>query len=189
MAVSRITDVLDLESTGRFVIVFGNFVQEVFIADDLELCSKEQILHKYLKKEGFQRILFFDSRNRIHCYDETSLRLSSKNADISSKEQRNPATGNEPSSGQNGRPLGGRRRSILSSPNKSNQSRQSRSSNAKLTSRGFYQVPCSSNNALVGDELDAYLRSDNIKTALLIKFTELGMDATSYSRFLNIING
>ena len=187
MAVARITDALELDNTGRFVVLFGNFIQEVFICSDLEICSKEQILHKYLKGQGFQRVLFFDSRNRIHCYDEETFRLSAGTSAV--KEDTPNNKGNNPSSGGNGRPLGGgRRRKIFSSQaNESNNRRKK--STATITKRGFYQIPCSSSDLLIADDLDSLIRDNNLKTALLIKFSELGMDSNSYSRFLNIING
>ena len=51
-------------------------MEESFIGDDLRLYSKDTILHRFAKKNGFQRVIFYDNVNQLHTYDRESVELS-----------------------------------------------------------------------------------------------------------------
>jgi len=177
MAVDRIDKVLKIENTGRFIIVFGSILEESFVGNDLELYSKEEILHRYAKMKGFKRVIFFDGVNNLHTYDIESVQLTDPNylQNINNKSKTNepqPLSPNNPtpSAGRNGRPLGGRRK-ILGNRNRTIESNH-RAGEYSRNNRGYYKIP-SGNGKFIVDEIDGYIRDEKIKTAIFIKFSGL----------------
>lgn len=173
MAVDRIDKVLNLNNTGRFIVVFGAILEESFVGDDLELYPKEEILHLYAKKNGFRRIIFFDGLNNLHTYDVESVQLTNPNFVRENLDQSKSDTvgiKSEPSAGNRGRPLGGRRRILQPKKQRSNSVHKI---NSYVKNRkGYYSVPCGKGKFLV-DDLDSYIRDENVKTAIFIKFSDL----------------
>ena len=75
MAVLRLENKLLLEQSGVLITMYGRVMQEEFIGPDLKLYNIERMLWHYLKKQEFERIVFFDSTRRIYCYDNKSYEL------------------------------------------------------------------------------------------------------------------
>lgn len=112
MPVNRILDQINLEESGKLIIIFGLSNQEFFIGPDLRLYNFNRIIWKFLNQRGFQRIVFFDTSMRIYFFDEHSEQYARREPPTNASSQ--PSNSNTTNS--DGRPLGARR-TILSLPN------------------------------------------------------------------------
>lgn len=198
MPLNRITSNFDLSQSGAFVIVYGNVVQEEFIAADLGFYNIDRILWKYLKDNNYQRIVFFDLSQRIYFFDVTSKQLC-LHSEIENPEVQETSNSTVPKaktlpakSGMNRRPLG--KRSILKRRNRNT-----------TNSRPSITKPASSNStldySLRGETyqlkstidiesvrlLDTIMRDAKIKSAIILsKFDS--MSAMSRNAFSELEN-
>lgn len=72
MTVERVTSGLNLQSGDRFIVLYGANTSDTFCSQDLLLRNIEQVLHKYLRCEGYQRILFYSGIQKLYFLDEKS---------------------------------------------------------------------------------------------------------------------
>lgn len=72
MTVARVTSGLNLQSGDRFLVLYGANTSDTFCTSDLLLQNIEQILHDYLRSEGYQRILFYSGVQKLYFLDERS---------------------------------------------------------------------------------------------------------------------
>jgi SpoVK/Ycf46/Vps4 family AAA+-type ATPase len=72
MTVRRVTSRLNLRSGDRFFVLYGANTSDTFCTADLCLPDIEQILHEYLRSEGYQRILFYNGVQKLYFLDERS---------------------------------------------------------------------------------------------------------------------
>ena len=62
--------------TKRFFFLHGQTKDE-FYTSDLKVANLEEILHKHLQKNGYERIVYYQGQSKgVRCYDEKSYRLS-----------------------------------------------------------------------------------------------------------------
>ena len=67
MKVERITSNINLNTGDRFIILYGVNTSDSFCTPDLLLLDIDQVLHRHLKAQGFERILFYSGhRNHNH---------------------------------------------------------------------------------------------------------------------------
>ncbi|CDM96019.1 AAA family ATPase [Limnospira indica] len=101
--VERITEQLNLQTGDRFLVLYGTNSGDGFCTDDLLLSDIEQVLHRYLLTQGFNRIVFYSGVNKLYFLDSQSLQ--------NAREQ--PTTSPPPSPSEmrpkSGGPLGKRR--------------------------------------------------------------------------------
>ncbi|GAP07250.1 ATPases of the AAA+ class [Anaerolinea thermolimosa] len=74
----RIRTALNQLSTNRFLVCFGNGIEDSFLSPQGNELSIYQAMGKVLKQQGYQRILFSSLENPIEFYDEESRQLSSE---------------------------------------------------------------------------------------------------------------
>lgn len=74
----RIRTALNSLSTNRFLICFGNGLEDSFLTPQGNEITIYQAMGKILKQQGFQRILFSSLENPIEFFDEESRILSSE---------------------------------------------------------------------------------------------------------------
>lgn len=74
----RIRTTLSALSTNRFLVCFGNGLEDSFLTPQGNEISIYQAMVKTLKQQGFQRILFSSLENPIEFNDEESRQLSSE---------------------------------------------------------------------------------------------------------------
>jgi SpoVK/Ycf46/Vps4 family AAA+-type ATPase len=67
--VSRVTDRLSLQSGDRFIMLYGANTSDTFCSNDLILQDIEQVLHRYLKANGYQRIAFYTGNRKLYFLD------------------------------------------------------------------------------------------------------------------------
>ncbi|MFB2917530.1 AAA family ATPase [Aerosakkonema funiforme] len=72
MSVERVTSGLNLQSGDRFLIFYGANTSDTFCTPDLLLQNIEQVLHEYLRSQGYQRILFYSGVQKLYFLDERS---------------------------------------------------------------------------------------------------------------------
>jgi SpoVK/Ycf46/Vps4 family AAA+-type ATPase len=73
MAVSRISKI-KIKERGLFTAVYGNVNQdEFFVDDDLKKYNLWSQLYSYLKNEGYEMVLFYDTTNNFHSFSQTDL--------------------------------------------------------------------------------------------------------------------
>jgi SpoVK/Ycf46/Vps4 family AAA+-type ATPase len=72
MTVERVTAGLNLEAGDRFIILYGANTSDQFCTPELLLRDIEWVLHRYLKSQGYQRILFFDGHRKLYFLDRES---------------------------------------------------------------------------------------------------------------------
>jgi SpoVK/Ycf46/Vps4 family AAA+-type ATPase len=72
MTVERITTGLNLQSGDRFLILYGSNTSDTFCTPDLLLQDIEQVLHRYLRSQEFQRILFYSGVQKLYFLDQQS---------------------------------------------------------------------------------------------------------------------
>ncbi|HAZ48842.1 MAG TPA: AAA family ATPase [Cyanobacteria bacterium UBA11369] len=90
MTVERVTSGLNLQSGDRFLVLYGANTSDTFCSQDLLLQNIEQVLHEYLRSEGYQRILFYSGVQKLYFLDERSRdrsRLQPQNSPNSSPQQ------------------------------------------------------------------------------------------------------
>ena len=68
----RVTSGLNLQSGDRFLIFYGANTSDTFCTPDLLLQNIEQVLHEYLRSQGYQRILFYSGVQKLYFLDERS---------------------------------------------------------------------------------------------------------------------
>ncbi|MBW4571213.1 MAG: AAA family ATPase [Tolypothrix carrinoi HA7290-LM1] len=72
MTVERVTAGLNLAAGDRFIILYGANTSDQFCTSDLLLRDIEWVLHRYLKSQGYQRILFFNQHRKLYFLDGES---------------------------------------------------------------------------------------------------------------------
>ncbi|MBO3460163.1 AAA family ATPase [Aetokthonos hydrillicola Thurmond2011] len=72
MAVERVTSGFNLQSGDRFLVIYGANTSDTFCTPDLLLQNIEQVLHRYLKQHGYQRILFYSGVHKLYFWDAES---------------------------------------------------------------------------------------------------------------------
>jgi SpoVK/Ycf46/Vps4 family AAA+-type ATPase len=75
MSVERVTSGLNLQSGDRVLVLYGANTSDTFCTPDLLLQNIEQVLHEYLRSEGYQRILFYSGVQKLYFLDERSRDL------------------------------------------------------------------------------------------------------------------
>jgi len=68
----RVTARLNLEKGDRFIILYGANTSDMFCTQNLVLYDIEQVLHQYLKSQGYQRILFYSGIRKLYFLDTES---------------------------------------------------------------------------------------------------------------------
>lgn len=191
MPITRLSSRLPLARTGTVVLLYGQVLQEDFIAEDLVLYGIDRILWRYLREHGFERIVFFDSSKRIYCFDEASYQLCLHPA---ARQQANQAverveenTPSEPASGANKRPLG--RRQLLRRSTGSNAAAAATTVAAPRSNPlGYYQIRSTIDTESVL-LLDSYMRDQTIKTAVVFsKFDLLRMQQAASGELINLMS-
>ena len=100
MTVERITAGLNLQTGDRFLVFYGANTSDSFCTPDLLIQNIERVLHRYLKQQGYQRILFFSETQKLYFWDRESrdrcLRPTVKTSSSSnqSSESSNPSSTN-----------------------------------------------------------------------------------------------
>ncbi|WP_375466965.1 AAA family ATPase [uncultured Nostoc sp.] len=72
MTIERVTSGLNLQSGDRFLVLYGANTSDTFCTGDLLLQNIEQVLHTYLQKAGYQRIIFYSGVQKLYFLDERS---------------------------------------------------------------------------------------------------------------------
>ena len=197
MSIKRITSKLRLDQTGTFVIVYGQVLAEEFIDEDLTLCDVDQIFWKYLKQQGYERIVYFDIARCLFCYDKRSFELCrSEEKPVTNAVASNGAEATavvaegEPEqrhrSGTNSRPLG--RRSVFRRRQQEQAgSAISRSGVAQQSPDGYYQLPITA-DVLAVQTLDALIKEKSIKTALIFnQFEKTALSSIAGNQLFNYL--
>ena len=74
MNVLRLTKNLSMHSGDPFILFYGK-VNDQFCDDDLVLGNIDFMLWRYFKRQGYERIVFFDGASKITFYDDQSRAL------------------------------------------------------------------------------------------------------------------
>jgi SpoVK/Ycf46/Vps4 family AAA+-type ATPase len=72
MTVERVTSGLNLQAGDRFLVLYGANTSDYFCTPDLLLQNIEQVLHEYLRAEGYQRIIYYSGVQKLYFLDERS---------------------------------------------------------------------------------------------------------------------
>jgi len=72
MTLERVTAGLNLQSGDRFLVLYGTNTSDTFCTPNLLLQDIEQVLHQYLKSQGYQRILFYSGVKKLYFLDQES---------------------------------------------------------------------------------------------------------------------
>jgi len=73
MPVKRISEI-NISQRGLFTAIYGNVNEdEFFVDDDLKKYSLWSQLYLYLKEEGYEIVLFYDTTNNFHSYSQSDL--------------------------------------------------------------------------------------------------------------------
>lgn len=72
MTVARVTSGLNLQAGDRFLVLYGANTSDTFCTSDLLLQNIEQVLHEYLRSEGYQRIVYYSGVQKLYFLDERS---------------------------------------------------------------------------------------------------------------------
>ncbi len=72
MTVERVKAGLNLQSGNRFLVLYGANTSDTFCTADLLLQNIEQVLHTYLRCQGYQRILYYSGVQKLYFLDERS---------------------------------------------------------------------------------------------------------------------
>ena len=73
MPLQRIYDI-DIRKRGLFTAIYGNVNEDEFFVDsDLKAYSLSAQLYMYLKGEGYDLVLFYDTTNNFHSYSQSDL--------------------------------------------------------------------------------------------------------------------
>ncbi|MEM6802565.1 MAG: AAA family ATPase, partial [Bacteroidota bacterium] len=153
MPVDRIKTAIKLAESKPLTIVYGRVSRESFIDSQLKIYkSFEEIIWKYFKDHGFQRIIYFDNQYGLYAYDRESCLLSSPKAhetDVTSDR----------------RPFG-RSRILKRSRTTSNGNSSSSEQTCQKDYTGRYRIP-SSIDAESIKVLDRYMNDLQVKTAII----------------------
>lgn len=90
MTVERVTSELNLQIGDRFLVLYGTNTSDTFCTSDLLLQNIEQVLHKYLHSQGYQRIIYYSGVQKLYFLDERSrdcCRLQPQNSKNSSPQK------------------------------------------------------------------------------------------------------
>ena len=73
MSVKRISEI-NISQRGLFTAIYGNVNEdEFFVDDDLKKYSLWSQLYSYIKEEGYEIVLFYDTTNNFHSYSQSDL--------------------------------------------------------------------------------------------------------------------
>lgn len=72
MTIARVTAGLNLQAGDRFLVLYGANTSDTFCTADLLLMDIEQVLHRYLKQAGYERILFYSGVKKLYFLDPES---------------------------------------------------------------------------------------------------------------------
>lgn len=161
MAVSRLTEQLDLFQADNVIMLYGQ-VNDIFITPNLILYEHDgidKILLYHLRNHGFERILYYATDRGLYVYDENSYQLCFP--------QRDPvvqATNTETFlSGQNGRPLNNMR--LLPRNEKPRQTTEVPVQSVRRDEDGF--IPVLTAEVAIADCLKTCFRDRTYKTAII----------------------
>jgi len=73
--VSRVTEQLNLRTGDRFILLYGINTSDRFCSNQLLLQDIETVLHRYLKENGYQRIIFYTGNDKLYFRDHESRSL------------------------------------------------------------------------------------------------------------------
>ncbi len=109
MTLERVTSELNLRTGDRFLILYGTHTSDTFCTPDLLLQDIEQVLHRYLHSQFYQRILFYSGVKKLYF-------LEAESRDRTRLQPQKPAIvpSNQPMQLKGG-PLGNKRR-LLGKP-------------------------------------------------------------------------
>ncbi len=72
MTIERITQGIREATGDRFLLLYGANTSDSFCSEDLILQDIEQVLHRYLKGQGYQRIAFYSGNRKLYFLDTDS---------------------------------------------------------------------------------------------------------------------
>ncbi|MCT7982782.1 AAA family ATPase [Laspinema sp. A4] len=72
MTIERITQGIQEGTGDRFLLLYGANTSDSFCSEDLILQDIEQVLHRYLKAQGYQRIAFYSGNRKLYFLDTDS---------------------------------------------------------------------------------------------------------------------
>lgn len=72
MTVERVRASVNLEAGDRFIILYGSNTSDTFCIPELLLHDIEQVLHRHLKSNGYQRVLLFSGEEKLYFLDAES---------------------------------------------------------------------------------------------------------------------
>lgn len=75
MAVERVTSGLNLQTGDRFLVLYGANTSDTFCTADLLLQNIEQVLHTYLRLQGYERIVYYSGVQKLYFLDARSRDL------------------------------------------------------------------------------------------------------------------
>lgn len=170
MAVERLSSNLDFNQGDRLMILYGPGTQDSFITDDYIEADIELALWNLLKQQGFERIVYFNTNQSIYFLDERSRELSiPKTKSAQSKSE--TSGGSAPALKRCRGPLGN----------------LNVAANAR-TSQPAQQVPGTARSAISdvmsAGLLDAFIRKNDCKTALVFSQAEITLRFFSDPRIL-----
>lgn len=73
--------------TNRFFFIHGQTKDE-FYTSDLRVANLEEILHRHLHKNGYERIAYYQGTKGLYCYDEKSFKLSFEKKSVQEKKEK-----------------------------------------------------------------------------------------------------
>jgi len=73
--------------TDRFFFIHGQTKDE-FYTSDLRVANLEEILHRHLQKNGYERIAYYQGTKGLYCYDEKSFKLSFEKKSVQEKKEK-----------------------------------------------------------------------------------------------------
>jgi AAA+ superfamily predicted ATPase len=73
MAVNRISNI-NIKDRGLFTAIYGNVnEEEYFVDDDLKNYTLSQALYLYLKSEGYNSVVFYDTTDNFHSFSQKDI--------------------------------------------------------------------------------------------------------------------
>ncbi|MCT7997509.1 AAA family ATPase [Laspinema olomoucense] len=72
MTIERITQGIREATGDRFLLLYGANTSDSFCSEDLILQDIEQVLYRYLKAQGYQRIAFYSGNRKLYFLDTDS---------------------------------------------------------------------------------------------------------------------
>ncbi len=170
----RITSAIRLELSSTVLILYGK-VHDSFITNDYKLYIEdglEKILFHFLKENGFDRILYYDTHRQLFSYDRRSCQLCFKDSDTDENAEQQPRS----NAGRDRRPLGGRR-FLRSRRNTNSQQRSSgeQPNRCRQTKRGYYSIL--TNETAIVEAITDVMDDQALKTAVI--FSSFGQQGFS----------